>query len=109
MQKASPSQCDSGQESFGPLQRWGVFETLCGKAIRAQDAAWAARLSPEARLAVSDDLLTTIRATRAAAGDWQAVDNQAWRETLAHRKLQVMAFRRLDEVTLGTASVADAG
>ncbi len=93
----------------GHRQRWELFETLCGERIRARDAEWADRLSPADRVAVADDLLTTIRAARVAAGDWQAVDDRAWRETLAERILQVKAFRRLDEVTHGTGPVADAG
>jgi hypothetical protein len=86
-----------------------MFESLCGEMTRARDAAWAAGLTPAARLAVADDLLTTIRAVRVAAGDWQAVDDRAWRETLAERTLQVHAFRRLDEVTDGTGPMANAG
>jgi len=93
----------------GLRQRWQVFEAVCGEKIRAGDAAWAAALSPAARLAVADDLLATIRAVRVAAGDWQAVDDRAWRETLDERMLQVRAFRRLDEVADGTGPVADAG
>jgi hypothetical protein len=85
-----------------------LFEALCGDRVRAHDAAWAARLSPAARLAVADDLLTTIRAVRVAAGDWQAVDDRAWRATLDERNLHLAAFRRLDEVTHGTRPVADA-
>jgi hypothetical protein len=92
-----------------PRQRWERFEALCGEIIRARDAAWAAGLSPTARLAVADDLFTTIRAVRVAAGDWQAVDDNAWRETRAERMLQVEAFRRLDEVTDGTGPVANPG
>jgi hypothetical protein len=92
-----------------PRERWQTFESLCGERVRAGDAAWAAGLSPAARLAVADDLLTTIRAARVAAGDWQAVDDRAWRETLEARELQLRAFRRLDEVAHGTGPVADAG
>ncbi len=90
-------------------RRWDLFEAICGDRVRADDAAWAAALSPAERLAVADDLLTTIRAVRVAAGDWEAVDNRAWCETLAERDRQVAAFRRLDEVTHGTGPVADAG
>lgn len=77
--------------------------------MRASDVAWAAGLSPAARVAVADDLLTTIRAVRVAAGDWHEVDDRAWRETLDERNLLVSAFRRLDEVTHGTGPLADAG
>lgn len=94
----------------GPYRRrWDLFEAICGDRVRAGDAAWAAALSPAERLAVADDLLTTIRAVRVAAGDWRAVDDRAWCETLAERNRQVAAFRRLDEVTHGTSPVADAG
>ena len=93
----------------GPRQRWDLFESLCGARIRAGDAAWAAGLSPTARLALVDDLLTTIRAARVAAGDWQALDDRAWRATLAERRLQVRAFRSLDEGMHGTGDLADAG
>lgn len=93
----------------GPLQRWDLFQELCGDQVRAGDVAWAAGLSPAARVAVADDLLTTIRAVRVAAGDWQEVDDRAWRETLDERNLHVAAFRRLDEVTHGTGPLADAG
>lgn len=90
-------------------RRWDLFEAICGDRVRAGDAAWAASLSPAERLAVADDLLTTIRDVRVAAGDWQAVDDRAWCETLAERDRQVAAFRRLDEVTHGSGPVADAG
>lgn len=93
----------------GPLQRWDLFESLCGPRIRAGDTAWAKGLSPAARLAVVDDLLTTIRAARVAAGDWQALDDRAWRATLAERRLHVRAFRSLDEELHGTGDLADAG
>lgn len=105
----SPTDGAAETNLSGPRQRWDVFETLCGARIRARDAAWAAGLSAAARLALADDLLTTIRAVRVAAGDWQAVDDRAWRETLAARTLQVRAFRRLDEVADGTGPAADAG
>ncbi len=105
---------DSGQvaelgRAFPNQWRWDLFEAICGDRVRAGDAAWAASLSPAERLAVADDLLTTIRAVRVAAGDWQAVDDRAWCETLAERDRQVAAFRRLDEVTDGSGPVADAG
>lgn len=90
-------------------RRWELFEAICGDRMRASDAAWAAALSPAERLAVADDLLTTIRAVRLAAGDWHAVDDRAWCETLAERDRHVAAFRRLDEVTHGSGPVADAG
>lgn len=90
-------------------RRWDVFEAICGDRVRAGDVAWAASLSPAERLAVADDLLSTIRAVRVAAGDWQAVDDRAWCETLTERDRQVAAFRRLDEVTHGSGPVADAG
>lgn len=89
-------------------RRWDLFEAICGDRVRAGDAEWAASLSPAERLAVADDLLTTIRGVRVAAGDWQAVDDRAWCETLAERDRQVAAFRRLDEVTHGSGPVADA-
>jgi hypothetical protein len=89
-------------------RRWDLFEAICGDRVRAGDAAWAAALSPAGRLAVADDLLTTIRAVRVAAGDWRAVDDRAWRETLAERDRQVAAFRPLDAVTHGSGPVADA-
>ena len=95
--------------AFPNQRRWDLFEAICGERVRAGDAAWAATLSPAERLAVADDLLTTIRAVRVAAGDWQAVDDRAWCETLAERNRQVAAFRRLDEVTHGSGPVADAG
>ena len=105
---------DSGKvaelgRAFPNQRRWDLFEAICGDRVRAGDAAWAATLSPAERLAVADDLLTTIRAVRVAAGDWQAVDDRAWCETLAERNRQVAAFRRLDEVTHGSGPVADAG
>jgi len=59
-------------------------------------------------LAVVDDLLGTIRAARIAAGDWQQVDDRAWRETLSDRIRQVEAFKRFDEANRGTRPVADA-
>lgn len=95
--------------TFPNQRRWDLFEAICGDRVRAGDAAWAASLSPAERLAVADDLLTTIRGVRVAAGDWQAVDDRAWCETLAERDRQVAAFRRLDEVTHGSGPVADAG
>ena len=100
---------DASGQAAGPHQRWALFEKLCGERIRERDAAWAAGLTPAARLAVADDLLATIRTVRVAAGDWQTVDDRAWQETLAERSLQVKAFRRLDEVTHGTGPVAHAG
>ena len=109
MRDAADSRRDSESAALGPHQRWALFEKLCGDQIRARDAAWAAGLAPAARVAVADDLLATIRAVRVVAGDWQAVDDRAWRETLAERVLQLKAFRRLDEVTHGTGPVADAG
>ena len=105
---ASSRNAPLGAPVSGILQRWKLFESLCGDRVRAHDAAWAVGLSPAARLAVADDLLTTIRAARVAAGDWQALDDRAWRETLDDRNLQVAAFRRLDEVRHGTGPVADA-
>ena len=89
-------------------QRWEQFEHLCGTQVRASDASWARGLSPAERLAVVDDLLGTIRAVRVAAGDWQQVDDRAWRETLSDRIRQVEAFQRLDEASRGTRPVADA-
>jgi hypothetical protein len=90
-------------------QRWEQFEHLCGTKVRASDASWASGLSPAERLAVVDDLLGTIRAARIAAGDWQQVDDRAWRETLSDRIRQVEAFKRFDEANRGTRPVADAG
>jgi len=90
-------------------QRWEQFEHLCGTKVRASDALWASGLSPAERLAVVDDLLGTIRAARIAAGDWQQVDDRAWRETLSDRIRQVEAFKRFDEANRGTRPVADAG
>jgi hypothetical protein len=101
---------DSGTAgSASPRQRWELFEQLCGDRARASDTAWARSLPPAERLAVVDDLLMTVRSARVAAGDWQHVDDLAWRETLNERLLQVQAFRRLDEAMRGTGTVANAG
>ena len=56
-----------------------------------------------------DDLLMTVRSARVTAGDWQQVDDLAWRETLNERLVQVQAFHRLDEAMRGTGTVANAG
>lgn len=89
-------------------QRWEQFVYLYGTQVRGSDASWALGLSPAERLAVVDDLLGTIQAARIAAGDWQQVDDRAWRETLSDRIRQVEAFQRLDEASRGTRPVADA-
>jgi len=81
--------------AFPNQRRWDLFEAICGERVRAGDAAWAASLSPAERLAVADDLLTTIRAVRVAAGDWQAVDDRAWCETLAGRPQDEQDIRGL--------------
>lgn len=99
---------DADLVPLGFDQRWELFDAACGERIQNRDAAWFGTLSPAARLAVADDLLTTIRAVRLAAGDWQAVDERAWRETLSERMQQVRAFRSLDEANHGTGPVADA-
>ena len=92
-----------------PRQRWELFEQLYGDRARASDTAWALSLLPAERLAVVDDLLMTVRSARVAAGDWQHVDDLAWRETLNERLVQVQAFHRLDEAMRGTGTVANAG
>lgn len=92
-----------------PRRRWELFEELCGDRVRAADASWTRSLPPAERLAVVDDLLMTVHSARVAAGDWQAIDDRAWRETLEERVRQVWAFRRLEEASHGTAPMADAG
>ena len=101
---------DSGTSgSVSPRQRWELFEQLYGDRARASDTAWALSLLPAERLAVVDDLLMTVRSARVAAGDWQHVDDLAWRETLNERLVQVQAFHRLGEAMRGTGTVANAG
>ena len=101
---------DSGTSGLAsPRQRWELFEQLYGDRARASDTAWALSLLPAERLAVVDDLLMTVRSARVAAGDWQHVDDLAWRETLNERLVQVQAFHRLDEAMRGTGTVANAG
>ncbi len=90
-------------------QRWELFEQLCGARVRASDASWARSLQPGELLSVVDDLLMTVRGARIAAGDWQSVEDRAWRETLEERLRQVRAFRRFDEATRGSGTLADAG
>jgi hypothetical protein len=51
-------------------RRWDLFEAICGERVRAHDAAWAAALPPVERLAVADDLLTTIRAVLTCPHEW---------------------------------------
>ena len=101
---------DSGTSGLAsPRQRWELFEQLYGDRARASDTAWALSLLPAERLAVVDDLLMTVRSARVAAGDWQHVDDLAWRETFNERLVQVQAFHRLDEAMRGTGTVGNAG
>lgn len=90
-----------------PRQDWSLFEAVWGDRVAASDAAWAAGLTPDARLAVVDDLFATVRAARLAGGDWAAVDEQAWKAALDERLAMVQAFRSLDEVRRGTAAPRD--
>jgi hypothetical protein len=95
-------------EPSATRQRWEILESRFGERIRESDAAWARSLPAAERLALLDDLLDAVRAAHAAAGDWPAVEAQAWQETLAERRLLLHAFRRLDEVTRGRTPLADA-
>lgn len=90
-----------------PGPNWSLFDEVWGGRVAEADAAWAAGLTPEARLAVVDDLFATVRAARLAGGDWPAVDERAWRETLDERLAAVQAFRSLDEARRGTAAPRD--
>ena len=95
--------------SLASWQRWGLLDERYGALIRASDTAWAKTLSPADRLAIVEELLGVARAAHERAGDWGAVDDRAWRETLAERRRLAAAFHRLDEVQRGCTPLADAG
>jgi hypothetical protein len=88
----------------GALACWAA-----GTFVRASDTAWAKTLSPADRLAIVEDLFGVAYAAHERAGDWGAVDDLAWRETLAERRRLAAAFHRLDEVQRGCTPLADAG
>ena len=89
--------------------RWGLLEKRFGTRVRASDTAWATTLSPADRLAIVEELFGVVYKAHEHAGDWSAVDELAWRETLAERRRLTAAFHRLDEVQRGCTRLADAG
>ncbi len=99
----------SAHDAIPAWQRWALFEERFGPRARASDAAWARSLSPADRLAIVEDLFRAAHAAHALSGDWDAVDERAWCDTLAERRRLAAAFHRLDEVHRGCAPVADAG
>jgi hypothetical protein len=101
---------DSTQcRGLAAVQRWGLLDERFGALARASDTAWAKTLSPADRVAIVEDLFGVAYAAHERAGDWGAVDDLAWRETLAERRRLAAAFHRLDEVQRGCTPLADAG
>lgn len=98
-----------GHDGLALPQRWALFEERFGTRVQASDTAWAKTLSPTDRLALVEDLFGVAYAAHERAGDWGAVDDRAWRETLAERRRLAAAFHRLDEVQGGRTPLADAG
>jgi hypothetical protein len=92
-----------------PWQQWALFEKHFGTRARASDADWARSLLPADRLAIVEELFNAAYAAHQSSDDWNAIDERAWRDTLAERRRLAAAFHRLDEVQRGCTPLADAG
>jgi hypothetical protein len=75
-----------------PQQDWAYYEARC----RASEIAWMRSLTPQEKFALYADLFNLIWSARRQPGDWQRLDDWAWRKKLALRDQQVHAFAQLD-------------
>lgn len=109
LSRGTAAPCRGILRGMEPRTNWSAFDADWAPRVAAADATWAGNLSPEARLAIVDDLFGTIREARIAAGDWHRVDERAWSLALAERLSTVRAFRTLDEARRAAAAPRDVG
>ena len=76
-----------------PQHDWAYYESRC----RSSDEAWLRSLTPQEKFDLYADMFNVLWIARSQEGDWQRLDDWAWREKLAIRKRQLDAFARQDE------------